>query len=56
LQRYIFSGLPDEKHLAGSKYLNIFPYNAKAYIRENLQQEYPALPAKKTEIFISYYF
>ncbi|PQE25113.1 hypothetical protein CJF31_00005949 [Rutstroemia sp. NJR-2017a BVV2] len=56
LEHYILSSLPDGRTLAGGKFQNILPYNAKAYIRDDLVKNYPALWAKTTEIFVAFYF
>jgi len=55
LESYIFSGLADGRKLAGGKFQNILPYNAKAEIREDIER-YEALCGKTTEVFVAYYY
>ncbi len=56
LQHYIFSSLPDGRHLAGGKFQGILPYNAKAFIREDLMGNYTELWKKTTEVYVAFYF
>ncbi|KAM3084530.1 Serine/threonine kinase [Clarireedia jacksonii] len=56
LEHYILSSLPDGRTLAGGKFQNILPYNAKAYIRNDLVKNHPGLWAKTTEFFVTFYF
>lgn len=56
LEHYILSSLPDGRTLAGGKFQNILPYNAKALIRNDLVENHPSLWEKTTEVFIAYYF
>lgn len=55
LEHYVVSSLPDGRQLAGGKFQNILPYNAKAEIREDLMR-YEGLMGKMTEVFVAYYY
>lgn len=55
LEHYIFSSLADGRELAGGRFQNILPYNAKREILEDLKT-YEALWAKTTELWEAFYW
>ncbi|KAJ8096427.1 hypothetical protein POJ06DRAFT_287586 [Lipomyces tetrasporus] len=56
LEHFIYSSLPDATQLAGGRYQNVLPYNAKTNIRDGMKKLYPQLWEKTTTLFISFYF
>lgn len=55
LEHYIFSSLADGRELAGGRFQNILPYNAKREILEDLKS-YEILWGKTTELWVAYYW
>jgi hypothetical protein len=55
LEHYIFSSLADGRELDGGRFQNILPYNAKAFILENLQT-YDDLWKKTTQVWVAFYW
>jgi hypothetical protein len=56
LEHYVFSALPDGRTFAGGRFRGNLPYNAKAAIRDDLVENYPALWRKTTEVWVAYYY
>lgn len=56
LEHFIYSSLADASKVAGGKFKNVLPYNAKTDIKNGTQKLYPQLWEKTTTLFISFYY